>query len=468
VMEYDDAPPQAKILLAQLLSLPGGDRDEALKVLDDLFNNEGLDKLPANMRAEAFILRAALQEDPDKALADYNKAIELEPNEEQHRLARAEFYRQQKKFDEAVADIEAVLEKQPDQAAGYLIKAQLLREQEKLDEALAALDKASELAPSAPTPFQAKGEIYRQKGDNEKAIQEFNKALEAQPGLLITLVHRAEAYLSNKQYDLALADVDAVLKEHPDMALAHGLKAQVLVGQDKLPEAIEEMKKLADAAPDEPQFRLQLAWYYLYGKETRQAIEAFGEVLSREPENFAALRGRADAYLNIGEHEAAVADFEKALAIDDKDTSVLNNFAWVLATSPDDNVRDGKRAVELATKAVELTEEKEAHILSTLAAAYAETGDFDNAVKLSQKAMEVFEGKRAEREAQDGKEAVEKLQKELAEELDAFNAKKPWRERQTGEEAEKPTADQSKSAEEQPAEKPETTPASAEAEPIGL
>ena len=68
---------------------------------------------------------------------------------------------------------------------------------------------------------------------------------------------------------------------------------------------------------------------------------------------------------------------------------MLNNFAWVLATSPDDDVRDGKRAVELATKAGELTERERAHILSTLAAAYAETGDFDAARKWSQKSVDM-------------------------------------------------------------------------------
>ena len=55
---------------------------------------------------------------------------------------------------------------------------------------------------------------------------------------------------------------------------------------------------------------------------------------------------------------------------------MLNNLAWLLATSPEEGIRDGKRAIELAEKACEETEWQDAHIISTLAAGYAETGNF--------------------------------------------------------------------------------------------
>jgi hypothetical protein len=105
---------------------------------------------------------------------------------------------------------------------------------------------------------------------------------------------------------------------------------------------------------------------------------------------------------------------------------VLNNLAWVLATSPDDKLRDGKRSIELGTKACEVTEYKQAHILSTLAAGYAETGQWDEAVKWSKKAVEAGEGS-----------MKEQLEKELA----SYQEKKPWRERQDMEE--KDEADES-------------------------
>jgi tetratricopeptide (TPR) repeat protein len=97
----------------------------------------------------------------------------------------------------------------------------------------------------------------------------------------------------------------------------------------------------------------------------------------------------------------------------------------VLATSPDDKLRDGKRAIELATKACEVTKYEKPHILSTLAAAYAETGDFETAKKWSRKAVELG--------IQD-----KEVDEQLKQELESYEQKKPWRERQTVEEKEDP------------------------------
>jgi tetratricopeptide (TPR) repeat protein len=447
-IEYDTAPPQAKVLLAQLLTLPGGDQQEALELLNDVFDGDDATELAPKMRAEALVVRGKLQAatDPEKALADFNQAIELDGKNPEHRLARADFYNSQKKYDEAVADIDAVIAEHSDVAGTYLVKATLLREQGKIDEALAALDKASEIAPAAPGIFQQRGELLRMKGDFPAAIEQFTKVLNMQPGLVLPLIHRSEAYLNNKEYDKALADIETVIKANPDLTIAHGLKAQTLASLERFPEAIAELKKLTDEEESQPEFQLQLALYYLFAKQPREAIDAYSELLEKDDDNFAALRGRADAYLNIGEHAKAVADFKKAIVVEPEDSGLLNNYAWVLATSPDDEVRDGKLSVELATKACEATDYKESHILSTLAAAYAESGDYDKAVEWSKKALAAFDEQRQAAIAAGNEEKVAELEKELKAELASFEAKKPWRERQTMED-EQPATEVEKSEE---------------------
>jgi tetratricopeptide (TPR) repeat protein len=78
----------------------------------------------------------------------------------------------------------------------------------------------------------------------------------------------------------------------------------------------------------------------------------------------------------------------------------LNNYAWALATSPEDSLRDGALAVEIATRAIESTDgEPLPNHLDTLAAAYAEIGDFDAAIREEQRALENLERNGARRSA---------------------------------------------------------------------
>jgi len=112
-----------------------------------------------------------------------------------------------------------------------------------------------------------------------------------------------------------------------------------------------------------------------------------------------------------------VAIYKKLLEKNDKDSGVYNNYAWILATSTDDSLRDGKLALEYALKSCELTRYKKPHILSTLASAYAELGDFDKAVEWSQKSVDL-----AVDNEHDQKDHLEK-------ELKSYQEKKPWREK---------------------------------------
>jgi tetratricopeptide (TPR) repeat protein len=91
----------------------------------------------------------------------------------------------------------------------------------------------------------------------------------------------------------------------------------------------------------------------------------------------------------LGRTREAVAQYREALRLNPNLAGALNNLAWVLAASPDDELRNGAEAVRLAGRACELTHYGEPLFVGTLAAAYAEAGRFPEAVTTAEKAEQL-------------------------------------------------------------------------------
>lgn len=419
IVDRDPELGQAHLMIARLEALPQGNRDRAGKAARKALDLLGDDQL---QKARAHVVLAGIADDEADRGGHFDTAVELAPRDAEIRRARGLFLLDAGDVEKAREDLEVAVAEDPADAMLHGALGMACAMGKKLEEARQAFDRAIELAPQAPAMLLQRARLSVVEGKLAEARADLDRAVEIAPDDAGGRLLRARVRLQDDDERGAVADVEAVLRKDPDNPGGLELRAMLAAGRRDFAAAIRDFRRLAARRPDDPTVFGQLGMMYVLADQPRKAIERFTRALELDEEDFASRRGRSDAEISIGDHAAAIADLEAALALKPDDSGVLNNLAWLLATSPDDDIRDGARAVELARKACEATEWRQAHIVSTLAAGYAEQGDFENARKYSRQACET--GGVAD-------DVMEQLESELA----SYEEGKPWRERQEVEDA---------------------------------
>jgi len=151
-------------------------------------------------------------------------------------------------------------------------------------------------------------------------------------------------------------------------------------------EAIPDFQNALALAPDQPEIQTELGQCFIRNQQPDQASIAFQNAIRLQPGNAAAHLGLAMTLESTGNNAEAIAHYRKVVELQTNSIIALNNLAWLLATAADARLRNGKDAVPLAEHACQLTQNQQAFLIGTLAAAYAEAGRFDDATATAQKA----------------------------------------------------------------------------------
>lgn len=452
----------AFLLIAKLNALPGGDKKQSKVAIEKAVELAGDDR---EALSSALFYRATVAEDDEARLADLNEAIKINPENMDAIRVRGLYYIRNQEPEKALKDLGKWLESDEPNADNYnLVAQQLMMTGEKFDEAMQKeaiqiLDKAIEIAPDNPATMVMRARINLIGENLEEAVKDTSRAIELDSKNIEALLLRGSTLSELERYSDALADINKAIGISPTFG-AFQLRSMIYSQQQDFEKAIADIALLLNSDPENTMFLRQIAILFNANDEPSKAIKIYERLLKKDPKGSwdkkgnqekiaimqrraASLRGLGDAHLSTGEHTKAVEDFQEALDLGIKiqgleveenveepsslDDGVLNNLAWVLATSPDDKVRNGKLAIDYATQAAELTEFKEAHILSTLASGYAEVGDFENAIKYIKDAIEL--NKAAGEEAVD-KTRTDAQRESLGKEYESYKQKKPWRELQ--------------------------------------
>jgi protein O-mannosyl-transferase len=316
---------------------------------------------PENDRLEPYysLGNALLQKNElDEAIVVFRKALEapFRYSPEAHSgLGNALL--QKGEIEEAIFHFEKFVQLRPDHAEAYYNLGGALLREERVDEAITQYEKALKLGMVWADLENNLGNALLRKGEIDGAVLHFQKFLK-----LCTDKKRAEG-----NFNLGIA----------------------LFQKGQISEAIAHYREAVKLQPDYAEAQNNLAAVLLQEGEVDEAISLWEKVLKLRPNYVKAHLSLANALLQKGKTEEATAHFGKALQIEPRSISVLNQWAWVLATNSQAQIRNGAKAIELAQQADQISGGQNPIVLRTLAAAYAEDRQFAQAIETVQKALEL-------------------------------------------------------------------------------
>ena len=163
----------------------------------------------------------------------------------------------------------------------------------------------------------------------------------------------------------------------------------VFLGQGKLDEAISLLQAAVALRSENSPAHENLAKALLQKGQVAEALLHYQKLLELQPDNIEVHNIVGTVLVQQHRVRDGVDEWQKVLAIQPENGNAMSNLAWVFATSPDDSLRDGVKAVHLAQEAMRISNRRIPLLFRTLAAAYAEAGDFSRAIQTSQEGIEL-------------------------------------------------------------------------------
>ena len=352
---------------------------------------------------------------PEGAIEHFSKLIRDNPNDSAQFARRSKAHELKGDLEAALKDYDEAIRLAPASSSWWNNRANLYQKKRDYDRALQDYDRSIELNRGSAILWGNRGNAYSNKREYERAISDYNEALRINPSYLNAIANRGNVHRELRDDDKALTDYAAVLKIDPQFAYALSNRAALWTARKDYAKAAEDIADAIRADPRAAQAFLQRGNLRRTLKQYNFALDDYDHAIWLEPRYSTAFVERGVTRRELKQYEKADKDFDAALKIEPKSLQGVLAKAALLSTCPDDKIRDGKKAVELALQGIALGKDKNGPSYAVLAAAYAEVGNFAEAIANQRRALDL--SVYAATESEVGKKR-----------LDMYQKKKPVRE----------------------------------------
>jgi len=220
------------------------------------------------------------------------------------------------------------------------------------------------------------------------AVGHFNQVVQEEPSAE-TFHQRAVFQFRQGEYESALADLtEAHRRDAKNVAVLND-RGNLLRRLGKLDVALSDFNEVVRLGAKHPTVFTNRGLVHQAAGDHDRALSDFNAAVQMDEQFAPAWEAAGSSRYATGDFPKALQNFRRAVKLDPNFALAQNNLAWLLATCPDKDVRDGEAAVSAAEQACELTGFAKVRFLDTLAAAHAEAGDFDQAVERATQAIEL-------------------------------------------------------------------------------
>jgi tetratricopeptide (TPR) repeat protein len=293
------------------------------------------------------------------------------------------------KWDEAMKYYQTALRYQPAFPEAHFFLGNALDEQGKLDEAVAEYQKALWFRPTQEQTHIFMGIALAKQKKYDEAIAHYNAALKLNPDSAVTHNNLARIFHTLGRLDAAIEHYNAALQSDPTLALAHNNLGILLIQQGRLVEGTKHLREALRLKPGNAETEYNLALALNQQEQWNAAAGLFTEIMRNHLNDPKGHYEFAVALAHLKRTREAMSEYASALLIQPDFPDALGGLAWILSTDANAGFRNGIEAVKMAEQACVLTGRSDPEKLRTLAAAYAETGRFEEAIKTLQTAKDL-------------------------------------------------------------------------------